>query len=409
MTSTNHNNPISSNRHPIDLAASNGQPPRSHTIDVIEHRIDSGFDGLKHWRKGNKTTHLSLEQWERRNPRKPYHEYVHQLVAAGWENLEDLDLYMTTADTEQPGLVVSVMDIEDDFKQKRWPDIYNERDLTEFMCKGKGDGTKVRLYLAEYNDRPPTCVIEAFGGVLKLDPRFFNWSTHSKRHFFTPSQRHRAPYTALGFGVLEDKSTATPRKTGAERFKVLIYIQPDEHGDGWTGVILFSSHTKINLSPRIVTNPPPFQSQIPPPKPLEPICFRELYLQSFEFVDLEKAVAAPFYAIANLLQLNRFCWNQIIDAIREEDHRINGISDTSVGHAEEIKNSLDVVKRGGSLGWKCSNEKVARETKEVLEEDFRHLVEQNDLLWQTRDKTAAIRASRSESRWSSLTNAFTYL
>lgn len=405
MTSTDHN---SSSNPPTVGFDSNGQPPRSHTIDAIDHRIDSQFDGLKRWRK-NKTTHLSLQEWEQRNLRQPYHEYVHQLVAAGWDDLSDLDLYMTTAPTQQPGLVISVLDIENGFRKKRWPEIHNEHELKEFMSKGKGPEAKVRLYLAEYSRCPATCIIEAFGGALKLDPRFFNWSIQTKGHVFTPSQRYRAPYTALGFGVLVDTSTATPRKTDAERFKVLIYIRPDEHGIGWTGVILFSSHTKINLSPRIVTDPPLFQSPLPPPKRLEAISFRELYIQSLEFVDLEKAVAAPFYAVASLLRLNCFCWNQIITAIREEDHRTNGISDTSVGHAEEIHKSLDVVKRGGSLGWKCSDEKVARETQEALEEDFRHLVDQSQLLWDTRDKMASIRARASESRWSSLTNAFTYL
>jgi hypothetical protein len=256
MTSTDHN---SSSNPPTVGFDSNGQPPRSHTIDAIDHRIDSQFDGLKRWRK-NKTTHLSLQEWEQRNLRQPYHEYVHQLVAAGWDDLSDLDLYMTTAPTQQPGLVISVLDIENGFRKKRWPEIHNEHELKEFMSKGKGPEAKVRLYLAEYSRCPATCIIEAFGGALKLDPRFFNWSIQTKGHVFTLSQRYRAPYTALGFGVLVDTSTATPRKTDAERFKVLIYIRPDEHGVGWTGVILFSSHTKINLSPRIVTDPPLFQS-----------------------------------------------------------------------------------------------------------------------------------------------------
>ena len=405
MTSGTHS---SSSNPPNAGFDPNRQLPRSHTIDVIEHRIDSEFDGVKRWRK-NKTTHVSLQEWEQHNLRQPYHEYVHQLVAAGWDNLSDLDLYMTTAPAQQPGLIISVIDIDNGSKKIRWPELYNEHELKEFMSKGKGADVKVRLYMAEYSRCPPTGIIEAVGGALKLDPRFFNWGIQSKGHVFTPSQRYRAPYTALGFGVLDDTSSATPRKTDVERFKVMIYIQPDKHGGGWTGVILFSSHTKVNLSPRIVTDPPPFQSPLPPPKGFEASSFRELYLQSLEFVDLEKAVAAPFYAVASLLRLNCFCWNQIITAIREEDHRINGISDTSVGHAEEIHKSLDVVKRGGSLGWKCSDEKLASETREALEEDFRHLVDQSQLLWDTRDKMASIRARRSESRWSSLTNAFTYL
>jgi hypothetical protein len=398
---TRKSNTHSSNPPSIDH---NSQPPRSHTIDVLEHPINSSLS----WRK-NKTTHLSLQDWEQHNLRQPYHEYVHQLVAAGWENLADLDLYLTTAPSQQNDLVISVLDIDGDLKERRWPEIYHERELKAFIAKGKPADVKVRLYMAEYDALPATCVIEAFGGALKLDPRFFNWVIGSKGHFLPPSQRIRAPYTSIGFGVLNDTSTATPRKTDATRFKVLIYIQPDEEGNGWTGLILFGSHTKIALSPLIVTTPPPFTSIIPPPKQMEPISFRELYLQSFEFVDLEKAVAAPFYAISNLLRLNCFCWTRLITAIREEDHRICGISDTSVGHGEEIKKSLDVVKRGGSLGWKCTDDAVGKETREALEEDFQHLVEQNDILWQNRGKMAAIRTRRSESRWSSLTNAFTYL
>lgn len=404
MTTSDRNSRTSSQIDPNPQ----GSPHRSHTIDVIEHRIDSEFDNIKPWRK-NRTTHLSLQDWEQRNERLPYHRYVHQLVGAGWDNLSDLDVYLRTAPAQQPDLVISVLDIEHDqagFKKKHWPDIYNEVDLKDFMKKDRGADVKVRLYLAEYKDCPATCVIEAFGSGLKLDPRFFSWSIHSAGHVFTPSQRHRAPYTALGFGVLD---ASTPRKTDAEKFKVLIYIQPDEHGDGWTGVILFSSHTKINLSPRIVTDPPPFQSRLPPPKRLEPASFRELYLQSFEFVDLEKATTSPFYAVANVFRLNCFCWNQIITAIREEDHRINGISDTTVGHAEEIKKSLGVVQRGGTLGWKGADEKITKDTQHDLDEDFKHLVDQTELLWETRDKMAAIRATKSEARWNSLTNAFTYL
>jgi hypothetical protein len=139
------------------------------------------------------------------------------------------------------------------------------------------------------------------------------------------------------------------------------------------------------------------------------VSFRQLYLQSFEFVDLEKATQAPFYAVANLLRINCFCWNQIITTIREEDRRINGISDTSVGHAEEIKKSLDIVKRGGSLGWKGGDENITKDTKEALEEDFTHLVNQTQLLWDTRDQMTSIREHKSEARWNSLTNAFTYL
>jgi len=175
------------------------------------------------------------------------------------------------------------------------------------------------------------------------------------------------------------------------------------------GVVFFSTHAKINLSPRNMNSPPPFGSDLPPRRPTDPKTFREIFLESFEFLDLRHVCASPFFAMHNLFRLNCFCWNQIITAIREEDHRINGISDTSVGHAEEIKRSLSAIRRGGTLGWKGREEECTKESLELLEEDFAHLVEQTELLWTSRDKIAAIRQQKSEARWTSLTNAFTYL
>ena len=80
-----------------------------------------------------------------------------------------------------------------------------------------------------------------------------------------------------------------------------------------------------------------------------------------------------------------------------------------MGHAEEIKKSLATVERGGSLAWPGRDDPLTMKTREALEEDFQHLVDQTDLLWQTRDKLAAIRQTNSETRWNTLTNAFTYL
>lgn len=137
---------------------------------------------------------------------------------------------------------------------------------------------------------------------------------------------------------------------------------------------------------------------------------REIYLESFEFIDdLSQVVTSPFYTISFLLRLDCFLWNQIITAIREEDRRIHGISDTTIGHAEEIKKTLDVVKRGGSYGWLGKDDPATKQSQSDLVEDFQHLVEQTNLLWETRDKMAAIRQRNSDARWNSLTNAFTYL
>lgn len=216
-------------------------PRRSHTIDLIDHRIDS----IRSWRRDRKSTHASIQEWEL--PNNPYHEYVRQLVAAGWTNLQDLDDYLggqtvAGAAYTQPGLVVSVVDISNPTggspSLKCWPELHNELDLKNWISRHKrgdegGEGN-VRLYLAESQGSPSPALIETLGAELKLDPRFFRWSLHSSRngHVFTPSQRHRAPYLSIGFGVLD---TSTPLKTDAEKFKVLVYIQPDKEGKGWTG------------------------------------------------------------------------------------------------------------------------------------------------------------------------------
>jgi hypothetical protein len=163
------------------------------------------------------------------------------------------------------------------------------------------------------------------------------------------------------------------------------------------------------MSPRIVTDPPLFQSRLPPPTDRNPKTFRELYIESFSFIDAAKVAASPFFAISNLLLLNYYSWNEILARIREEDHRVRGISDTSVGHTEDIQRSLGVVQRTGSLGWKGKDEPQAVDIRNRLEEDFKHLVNETDLLWKTRDNLAQIRQQRSESRWNTLTNAFTYL
>ncbi|TVY39146.1 hypothetical protein LSUB1_G004932 [Lachnellula subtilissima] len=401
---SSHSSPSSSqfSTHTTDPpSALPPQPNRSESVPLpVQHQPDSGFSRFLHRKR---PTHISLQDWEH-HVTPPYHDYIHQLVAAGWTNLQDLDNYMTTNATRE-GLVVSVLDIFDS-KRKAWPDIYSELDLKNFMSHTSRKGVKVRFYMAEYQGTPSPALIETLGSSLNLDPRFFQWIIHSRGHIFTPSQRHNAPYQALGFGVLRD---TTPSMTDAEKFKVMAYIQPDETGTGWTGIVLFSSCTKHNISNRVLQPPPSFQSPRPASTTLKPKSIRQLYLESFEYLDLAQATTSPFYATSNLFRINCFCWNQIITAIREQDRLINGISDTSVGHVEEIKRSLAIVQRGGSFVWAGKDEKATKESKEALQEDFQHLVEQTDLLWQTRSKLAKMRQSRSEARWTALTNAFTYL
>ena len=136
---------------------------------------------------------------------------------------------------------------------------------------------------------------------------------------------------------------------------------------------------------------------------------RHCCIESCEYLNLAQVAASPFYAISFLLRLDCFLWNQIITAIREEDRRIHGISDTSIGHTEQINKTFDVVKRGGSLGRFGKDEPVTKQSQDGLVEDFQHLVKQTTLLWKTREMMAAVQRKNSDARWNSLTNAITYL
>jgi hypothetical protein len=128
---------------------------------------------------------------------------------------------MSTAATRE-GLIVSVLDILSDSKRKQWPEMYNELELKNFISTQSRNGVKVRFYMAEYQGNPSPALIETLGSSLNLDPRFFQWIIHNKGHIFTPSQRHNAPYLALGFGVLKETTVSV---TDAEKFKVMVYIQ----------------------------------------------------------------------------------------------------------------------------------------------------------------------------------------
>ena len=179
--------------------------------------------------------------------------------------------------------------------------------------------------------------------------------------------------------------------------------------DGVLGILLFSSHTKVNVSPYNLYAPPPYSAPRPPKVKMAQRSFRELFLAVYPSLDLPAAIGSPFYAIHVLLRLNYVMWSEVIQSIRTEDRRIHGISDTTVGHAEEINKSLSLVQRSCSLGWKGRDEPMAVEVRTALEEDFRHLVQETQFLWQERDKMAAVRQRRSENRWTLLTNTFTYV
>jgi hypothetical protein len=163
------------------------------------------------------------------------------------------------------------------------------------------------------------------------------------------------------------------------------------------------------LSARTLTTPPTYKSQVPLRTSREPKSIRELYLQTFEFLDLEQAVTSPFYTIHYIIRLNGYCWSQVISELREEDQKLKDISHSSVGHIEEIRRNFSVVQRGGSLGWRSVDTPLTTKLKIYLEEDFQHLLDQADLLWESRAKRASIRQQEARAREKALTNSFTYL
>lgn len=170
------------------------------------------------------------------------------------------------------------------------------------------------------------------------------------------------------------------------------------------------------MSVHMLATPPSFgpsmNEGIPTVTAREPNSFRELYLSTFDFIDLREAALSPFYCIHPLLRLNSFCWNKVINNICDEDRRLNGISEgSSVYHVAEIKKSLAVVERGGSLGWglRFPHSPLTGETQARLEEDFKHLLDQSDSLWEQRKKMTAVRQRQADARSTALTNSFTYL
>ena len=384
-------------------------PPPAADGSTNEHFAVPEIKGLKAFsRKSRKATKSSLQEytgWEQPPaPRRPYHQYVHDLVQGGWDNLRPLVDYMNV-DIEDQELVISVLDISENFKSKRWPDIHDGLVLKNFLDADNRSGVKVRLYLAEQKGSLAAGVMEAFGSSLNLDPRFFQWSIRGNKRSLAPSELHKAPYISMGFGI---PKLSTPSRTDAESFRVTIYVLPGE-GDTWTGILLFSSHTQIELSSVNICPPPSYRSPRPAPITLAPASLREKYLETFAYLDLAQATASPFYAVSYLFRLNCLFWTQVITSIRDEDRRIQGISDMTIGHVEEIQKSLRCLQRGGSTGWPGAEAKLTVETRLALEEDFKHLVGETELLWQTRGKMASIKQHQSETRWTTLTNTFTYV
>ena len=190
-------------------------------------------------------THKSALQWAtgwETKGRAPYHDYIHKLVEAGWDNLKDVDEHMNQ-NSEDKDLVVSVVDILDTMTMKRRVDIRDVPALDHFLANESREGVKVRLYMAEQRGKLSSAVMESLGANLKLDPRFFQWNIKGSKNLMSPADRHRAPFTSVGFTVL-DPSTA--KVTDTFFFRTTIYIQPDQEGDGWTGqpfCLLLAKHT----------------------------------------------------------------------------------------------------------------------------------------------------------------------
>jgi hypothetical protein len=184
-------------------------------------------------RKSRRTTGKSQKGWEEHG-REPYHEYIHQLVDAGWDNLKKLDEYLSQNRKEkrERDLTISVLDVLDDFQQKRHEDIGDELALKTFLSEASRDAVKVRLFMVEQLGSLSSGVMEAFGSALKLDPRFFQWSLYGHKNLLSPAERHRVPFTSIGFTVLSD---STAPRTDTDFFRVSVYIKNDEARDHWTG------------------------------------------------------------------------------------------------------------------------------------------------------------------------------
>ena len=116
-------------------------------------------------------------------------------------------------------LVVSVVDITDDYELHQYADITSESGLKDFMDNNEQTKPKVRLYLVEPSCEIEPDVIEILGSRLSLDPRFFQWNIHGSTNLMDPAERHRAPFISIGFTILK---TSTPTLT------VIVFNFPPE-------------------------------------------------------------------------------------------------------------------------------------------------------------------------------------
>ena len=248
---------------PSDSQLSIGPPenaPVARQDSKNEHYVAPEVKGIYHLsRKSRRAAKNSLQKyqgWEQPpENRPPYHEYVHDLVQGGWDVLKPLDEYMSV-DIEDQELVISILDITDSSRHERRPDTYDVLALKKILDEGKPSNVKVRFIMVEQRGNLAASVMGALGSSLDLDPRFFQSGLHGNKHVLPPSERHRAPFTSISFGV---PKLSTSLKTDAEKFKVTFYVKPDDAvgqmstlqegiqvhpsaGDGWTGVSTYSLH-----------------------------------------------------------------------------------------------------------------------------------------------------------------------
>ncbi|KAF3935061.1 hypothetical protein ABW20_dc0107706 [Dactylellina cionopaga] len=347
----------------------NGEFSETPILDSIQTQIRYHIlpgSSAKNRRAGTRrkpTAHRTSYSWEVQKHSR-YHEYVHNLALAGWDNLKQLDSYMEK-DIQDTNLVVSVLDIKSENQVELIQDLYSLDEVDDFLKEDVRGKSKVRMYLVEHGGSLQSSMIDCLGTHLGMDPRFFAANLFGPYMIISPADRHRAPFAGIGFTILKPTRS---RVTETKFFRVSIYVKHDDDGSGWCGVILFNSHSKVQLSARTLTPPPLFGQEIPGlPSQInpsnsgvsqanQPQSLRELYIATLKLADLSQATESPFYAICPLLKLNFHCWNEVINTIH-----------------------------------------------------FRHLLNQTDLLWEERRNMSSVRDRQRQARWSTLTNSFTFI
>ncbi|KAF2759124.1 hypothetical protein EJ05DRAFT_509986 [Pseudovirgaria hyperparasitica] len=394
-------------RHSPDSDDLQQRPTYAHNSHVFHHTHTHGLTRLA--QKHRKATLGPLQQWEEweQDGRGPYHEYVHKCLEAGWTNLQDLDDYLSV-DFEDLNLKISVMDIKNDNTAQHYEEMHDDIELAEFMREVKPFGCKSRIYVVEQSGYISSSIMESFGSALQLDPRFFQWHIRGSKHMLSIATRNRTPFITLNFRI-SDPSGETP--TDTKTFKASIYVSRASP-DFWTGVVFISSHSKVMLSSHSFLTPPTFTpdfSNIPTPQKPGPKTFRELYIEMLASSNLAEAALSPFVAFSPLFKLNCYTFNQLMYTFRQEDAKVEGVSELyPVNLTEEIRRSLESVERGGSLGWKASSTPFEQDTKERLREDFNYALKSSEMLWQAREKYNDTHHRRTNARISALANAFAF-